>query len=76
MPVLDLAIEAERRSSVRITALLTGPAAVRLEEAAERAVALQVERILVKVDDGPAERVLPWLDRLAEPLGRIRGACA
>ncbi len=60
-------------SSVRITALLTGRAAVRLEEAAERAATLHVERILVKVDDGPAERVLPWLDRLAEPLARILG---
>jgi probable F420-dependent oxidoreductase len=57
--------------SVRITALLAGRNAVRLEEAAERAAALQVERILVKVDDGPADHVLPWLDRLADPLARI-----
>jgi probable F420-dependent oxidoreductase len=58
-------------STVRITVLLTGGSALRLEEAAERAVALGVERILVKVDDGPADRVLPWLDRLATPLERI-----
>ena len=53
-------------SSVRITALHTGCSAVRLDEAAERAAALQVERIPVTVDDGPA-------DRLVDPLARIRG---
>ena len=58
-------------ASIRITALLIGRDAIRLEEAAERAVALGVERILVKVDDGPADRVLPWLDRLTTPLARI-----
>jgi probable F420-dependent oxidoreductase len=60
-------------SSVGITAILIGRDAIRLEEAAELAMDLQVERLLVKVDDGPAGRVLPWLDRLAVPLARIQG---
>jgi probable F420-dependent oxidoreductase len=60
-------------ATVRITALLTGRSASRLEEAAERAVALGIERILVRVNDGSAARVVPWLDRLAAPLARILG---
>ncbi len=51
--------------TVRITSLLTNLKADELPRAIERAAELGVERILVKVNDGSADQVLPWLDRLA-----------
>jgi probable F420-dependent oxidoreductase len=58
-------------ATVRITSLLTGMEPARLEAAVERADSLGVERILLKTDDGPAEHVLPWLDRLADALAPV-----
>ena len=58
-------------ATVRITALCTDIGPDQLAAAVERAESLGVERILLKTDDGPAERVLPWLDRLAKPLAPL-----
>ncbi|MDT3441936.1 MULTISPECIES: hypothetical protein [unclassified Pseudofrankia] len=55
-------------ATVRVTALCAGMRVGQLPAAVERAAALGVERVLVKIDDGKADVVLPVLDRLAAAL--------
>ena len=79
-PVFDQWLDAIARAcqevsrdpaTVRVTALCTDLGPDQLASAVVRAESLGVERLLLKAGDGPADRVLPWLDRLAKPLASL-----